>query len=53
MDAAINWTTMGYLLRTKSGAHQLFYGGKSGCYDAQHDVAFEYAFLLWEFGVEE
>ena len=29
------------------------HGGKSGRYDALHDVAFEYAFMLWEFGIKE
>jgi oligopeptidase B len=29
------------------------HGGKSGRYDALHDVAYEYAFMLWEFGIRE
>jgi oligopeptidase B len=29
------------------------HSGKSGRYDALHDVAFEYAFMLWEFGIRE
>jgi oligopeptidase B len=28
------------------------HSGKSGRYDALHDVAFEYAFMLWEFGID-
>jgi oligopeptidase B len=29
------------------------HSGKSGRYDALHDVAFEYAFMLWELGIKE
>jgi oligopeptidase B len=29
------------------------HSGKSGRYDALHDVAFEYAFMLLEFGVKQ
>ncbi|HXI84560.1 MAG TPA: S9 family peptidase [Verrucomicrobiae bacterium] len=29
------------------------HGGKSGRYDALRDVGFEYAFMLWEFGIKE
>jgi oligopeptidase B len=29
------------------------HSGKSGRYDALHDVAFEYAFMLWELGIKD
>ena len=29
------------------------HGGKSGRYDQLHELAFEYAFLLWQLGVEK
>jgi oligopeptidase B len=38
------------LLKCNMGAG---HGGSSGRYDALHEIAFDYAFMLWQMGISE